>query len=150
MKTKEFVRLMEGAGFIVNDRIDDLIIKVANAFDERAVCAVSKTHEYVFDNQLSIFKNLPIETRKLMTSKLYEYSSTPLDERESIELTDAERVILESLGEGFDKLMWNDSLGVLIVTGCGGLLLSKFDMFANHFKWVARDKEYSIKDLLKG
>ncbi|WP_373710888.1 hypothetical protein [Jeotgalibaca porci] len=146
MKTKKFVRLMEDAGFIVNDRIDDLIIKIANAFDERTVCAVSKTHEYVFDNHLSEFKNLPIETRKFMTSTLYEYSSTPLDARESIELSELERLILENLPKGFKTLRIDDTKRLCLVVN--PIYSRKFDVFHGLFEFAESGKEYLIADLL--
>ncbi|WP_373757843.1 hypothetical protein [Jeotgalibaca porci] len=148
MKTKKFIELIEDAGFKVDKTNNYLIVKDVERGIARLVATVSIKKEYVIDTNGGNFEKLDYDTRAFITSTLYAYSQTPISDRETIELSYVELIILESLEERFDTLMWSNSLGGLVVKGCGGLISGSLDAFNSHFKWVKKGKKYHIEDLL--
>lgn len=87
MKTKEFIKLIEGADFKVQDSGGYLYVsKVNHSGYTSGLCGrVSKKHEYCFDTNYILFAQLCTDIRGLITSALYAYSQTPIEEREPIE-----------------------------------------------------------------
>lgn len=148
MKTKEFIKIMEDADFTIEESGDYLYVRNGRNSGSTygSYGKVSKKHEYCFDTDFILFTQLGSDIRGIVTSALYAYSQTPIEERESIELLPAERVILESLSHEYTSLRL-DSGGVLTL---GDSLVSKhyFCMFGNLFDWVKSDETYEIYDLL--
>lgn len=92
MKTKEFIKLIEGADFTVEDTDDYLYVSKVHhsGYTSGLYGRVSKKHEYCFDTNYILFAQLCTDIRNHITSALFEYSKTPIEERESIELSPAE------------------------------------------------------------
>ena len=148
MKTKEFIKLIEGADFTVEDAGDYLYVSKVHhsGYTSGLYGRVSKKHEYCFDTNYILFAQLCTDIRGLITSALYAYSQTPIEERESIELSAAERVILESISHEYRGIRLDDD-GVLTLENFIGLEYH-FCMFGELFGWVEKDEIYEIYDLL--
>ena len=148
MKTKEFIKLIEDADFTIED--NDGYLYVSKVNDSGHLTGlygrVSKKHEYCFDTNYILFAQLCTDIRNHITSALFEYSKTPIEERESIELSPAERVILESLSYEYTSI-GRDSGGDLSI-GDSFVSKSYFDMFGELFDWVKIGEVYNIEDLL--
>ena len=148
MKTKEFIKLIEDVDGIIEDSDGYLYVGKVNhsGYTSGYYGRVSKKHEYCFDTNYTLFTQLCTDMRGLITSALYEYSQTPIEERESIELSPAERVILESLSHGYTSIRLDEG-DVLTLEDS---IVSKryFDMFGELFDWVKRGEVYDIEDLL--
>ena len=89
MKTKEFIKLIEDAGFTIEYNDDYLYVGKVNhsGYLSGLYGKVSKNHEYCFDTNFILFAQLRTDIRDLIVSALYAYSQTPIEERESIELS---------------------------------------------------------------
>lgn len=148
MKTKEFIKLIEDAGFTIEDSGEYLYVSRVNhsGYNDGLYGKVSKKHEYCFDTNFILFAQLCSDIRNNITSALYEYSKTPIEERESIKLLREERVILNSLSLNYITLKL-DERGVLTLEDCYGTDY-EFCMFGRFFGWVEKDKIYKIYDLL--
>lgn len=148
MKTKEFIKLIEDAGFTIEDSGDYLYVSRVNhsGYNDGLYGKVSKKHEYCFDTNFILFAQLCSDIRNDITSALYEYSQTPIAERESIELSQEERVILESLSHEHIALKLNER-GDLTLEDYYGIDYD-FCMFERFFGWVEKDETYKIYDLL--
>ena len=148
MKTKEFIKLIEDVDFTVEDAGDYLYVSKVHhsGYTSGLYGKVSKEHEYCFDTNFILFAQLCTDIRSLITSALYAYSQTPIEERESIELSPAERVILESISHEYKGLKLNDD-GVLTLENFIGLEY-EFCMFGRLFDWVKTDETYELYDLL--
>ena len=148
MKTKEFIKLIEDVDGIIEDSDGYLYISKLNhsEYTTRYYGRVSKKHEYCFDTNYTLFTQLGSDTRNHITSALFEYSKTPIAERESIELSPEERVILNSLSLKYVVLKLNDG-GVLTLEDYYGIEYY-FGMFGRLFDWVKRGEVYNIEDLL--
>ena len=148
MKTKEFIKLIEDADFTVEDTDGYLYISEVHhsGYTTRYCGRVSKKHEYCFDTNYTLFTQLGSDTRNHITSALFEYSKTPIAERESIELSPEERVILESISHEY-KCIGLDDDGVLTLENAIGMEYD-FCMFGRLFDWVKSDVVYEIYDLL--
>ena len=148
MKTKEFIKLIEDAGFTIDDNDDYLYVSKVNDSGHLSGLygRVSKNHEFCFDTNFILFAQLCTDIRGLITYALYVYSQTPIAERESIKLSPAERVILESISHEYRGIRLDDD-GVLILENFIGLEYH-FCMFGELFGWVEKDEIYEIYDLL--
>ena len=148
MKTKEFIKLIEDVDGIIEDSDGYLYISKLNhsEYTTRYYGRVSKKHEYCFDTNYTLFTQLGSDTRNHITSALFEYSKTPIAERESIELSPEERVILNSLSLKYIVLKLNDG-GVLTLEDYYGIEYY-FGMVGRLFDWVKRGEVYNIEDLL--
>ena len=148
MKTKEFIKLIEDSDFTIEDSGDYLYVSKVNhsGYNVGLYGKVSKKHEYCFDTNFVLFAQLCTDIRNNITSALYEYSKTPIEERESIKLLREERVILNSLSLNYITLKL-DERGVLTLEDCYGTDY-EFCMFGRFFGWVEKDKIYKIYDLL--
>lgn len=148
MKTKEFIKIIEDANFTVEDAANYLYVsKVHHSeYTSGLYGKVSKKHEYCFDTNFILFAQLCSDLRGIITSALYAYSQTPIEERESIELSPEERVILNSLSLKYIALKL-DERGVLTLEDYYGVDY-EFCMFGRFFGWVEKDKIYKIYDLL--
>lgn len=148
MKTKEFIKLIEDADGIVEDSGDYLYVSKINhsGYMNGYYGKVSKKHEYCFDTNFVLFAQLCTDIRNHITSALFEYSKTPIAERESIELSPEEGVILNSLSLKYIGLKLNDD-GVLTLEDYYGIDCD-FSMFGRFFDWVEKDEFYKIYDLL--
>ena len=148
MKTKEFIKLIEDADGIVEDNDGYLYISKVNhlGYKDGYYGKVSKKHEYCFDTNFVLFAQLCIDIRNHITSAIFEYSQTPIEERESIELSPAERVILDNLSHEYTSIRLDEG-SVLTLEDS---IVSKryFDMFGELFDWVKRGEVYNIEDLL--
>lgn len=147
MKTKEFVELIKEVGYAVEETSSRLVVKASENGFTNILATVSKKSEYVVDTDNITFKKLDYDTRGFLMSTLYAYSQTAITERESIELTDAERVILGSLHHEFKIIKISAVSGKLVVEKPNELV-KLFDLFGGAFDWVEKGKEYYIKDLL--
>ncbi len=148
MKTKEFIKLIEDADFTIQDSDGYLYVTKVNhsGYTSGLYGRVSKKHEYCFDTNYIPFAQLCTDIRGLITSALYAYSQTPIEERVSIELLPAERVILESISHEYKGIKLNDD-GVLTLENFIGLEY-EFCMFGRLFDWVEKDETYELYDLL--
>ena len=148
MKTKEFIKLVEDADFTIEDSGDYLYVSKVNhsGYTSGLYGRVSKKHEYCFDTNYIPFAKLCTDIRNHITSALFEYSKTPIEERESIELLPAERVILESISHEYKGIKLDDD-GVLTLENFIGLEY-EFCMFGRLFDWVKNDETYELYDLL--
>ena len=148
MKTKEFIKLIEDVDGIIEDSDGYLYISKLNhsEYTTRYYGRVSKKHEYCFDTNYTLFTQLGSDTRNHITSALFEYSKTPIAERESIELSPAERVILESISHEYKGIKLNDD-GILTLEDYHGLEY-EFSMFGRLFDWVKMGETYELYDLL--
>lgn len=148
MKTKEFIKLIEEADFTIEDSGDYLYVSKVNhsGYNDGLYGKVSKKHEYCFDTNFVLFAQLCTDIRNHITSALFEYSKTPIAERESIELSPEEGVILNSLSLKYIALKLNDG-GILTLEDYYGIEYY-FGMFGRFFDWVEKDEIYKICDLL--
>ena len=148
MKTKEFIKLIEDADFTIEDTGDYLYVSKVNhsGYMNGLYGRVSKKHEYCFDTNYIHFAQLCTDIRNHIASALFEYSQTPIAERESIKLLPAERVILESISHEYKGLRL-DVVGVLTLENFIGMEYD-FCMFGELFGWVEKDEIYEIYDLL--
>lgn len=148
MKTKEFIKLIEDADGIVEDNDGYLYISKVNhsGYKDGYYGKVSKKHEYCFDTNFVLFAQLCTDIRNHITSAIFEYSQTPIEERESIKLLPAERVILESISHEYKGIKLND-YGVLTLENFIGLEYD-FCMFGRLFDWVKMGETYELYDLL--
>ena len=148
MKTKEFIKLIEDAGFTIEDSGDYLYVSKANhsGYNVGLYGKVSKKHEYCFDTNYILFAQLCTDIRNHITSALFEYSKTPIEERESIELSPVERVILESISHEYTSIRLDED-SVLTLENAIGMEYD-FCMFGRLFDWVKRDETYELYDLL--
>lgn len=148
MKTKEFIKLIEDADFTIEDAGDYLYVSKVHhsGYNSGLYGKVSKEHQYCFDTNFILFAQLCSDIRGLITSALYAYSQTPIEEREAIELSPEERVILESLSHEHIALKLNER-GDLTLEDYYGIDYD-FCMFERFFGWVEKDEIYNIEDLL--
>ena len=148
MKTKESIKLIKDADFTIQDSDGYLYVSKVNysGYTSGLYGRVSKKHEYCFDTNYIPFAQLCTDIRSLITSALYAYSQTPIEERESIELSPAERVILESISHEYKGIKLDDD-GVLTLENFIGLEY-EFCMFGTLFDWVRPDVTYELYDLL--
>ena len=148
MKTKEFIKLIEDVDGIVEDSDGYLYIgKVSHSgYTSGYYGRVSKKHEYCFDTNYILFAQLCTDIRNHITSALFEYSKTPIEERESIELSPVERVILESISHEYTSIRLDED-SVLTLENAIGMEYD-FCMFGRLFDWVKMGETYELYDLL--
>ena len=148
MKTKEFIKLIEDADFTIEDNDGYLYVSKVNhsGYTSGLYGRVSKKHEYCFDTNFILFAQLCTDIRGLITSALYAYSQTPIEERESIELSPVERVILESISHEYTSIRLDED-SVLTLENAIGMEYD-FCMFGRLFDWVKMGETYELYDLL--
>lgn len=147
MKTNEFIKIMEDAGFEV--WVNDFSISVVKREGgvSHLIAIVGRFTRYKVDTSFFEFEKLASERKSFVALNAFEYAVTPLENRENIELNKYERMILESLHRDYEVLRWDIDYDSLVVLG-SERITCPFDMFDELFSWVESGKEYRIKDLL--
>lgn len=146
MKTKEFIKIMEGAGFHAGVADTNIRIRKEDASAYLTLAIVSETKRFSLGTQYDAFDRQNVEVKAFILDNLYRYASTPIADRTDIELNKYERMILESLHRDYKILRWSSNSDGLVVLRNGREY--PFDMFEEMFSWVELDKQYRIKDLL--
>lgn len=146
MKTKEFIKIIEDAGFHVGVGDTNIRIRKENAIAYWTVAIVSETKRFSLGTQYDAFNRQNVEVKAFLLDNIYKYASTPIEDRENIELNKYERIILESLHRDYRTLSIN-SIGFIHVSD-ESFKHRNLDMFEELFQWVEEGKTYLIEDLL--
>lgn len=148
MKTKEFIESVEAVGYAVEETKSRFVLKSSSNGFSNILATVSKNSEYIVDTDNIFFENLHENIRGYLASTLYAYSQTPIAERESLELNDYERMILESLHRDYTYIGRSKRSGLVVVGGIYTSAPRPLDMFEELFNWVKPGKSLVIADLL--
>ena len=146
MKTNEFIKIMEDAGFEVwVNNISISVVKREGGVSH-LIATVGRFTRYKVNTSFFEFEKLASERKSFVALNAFKYAVTPLEDREDIELNKYERMILEILHRDYRTLSIN-SIGFIRVSD------EKFkhrnlDMFEELFQWVEEGKTYLIEDLL--
>lgn len=150
MKTKEFIKIIEDAGFEVEVGNLHIRIKQSEYGFTMVLAIVSRGKRFGLGTQYDAFNRQSSEAKAFILDNLYKYSSTPIAEREDkkvIELNKYERMILESLHRDYVSIN-RSARGRVHVSDANFFENRNLDMFEELFSWVELDKQYRIKDLL--
>ena len=79
MKTKEFIRKVEGLGFYAEERGDEVYLY---RYNSNCLAKISKKFQYTINTFYREFMDLNEENRSLLFDLTDEYISTPTNERE--------------------------------------------------------------------
>ena len=146
MKTKEFIKIIEDAGFEV--WVNDYSISVVKREDgvSHLIATVGRFMRYKANTSFFEFEKLASERKSFVALNAFKYALTALEDRENIELNKCERMILESLHRDYRTLSIN-SIGFIHVSD-ESFKHRNLDMFEELFQWVEEGKTYLIEDLL--
>lgn len=140
MLTKEFISEVKILGYHVIDK--GTWLEVCEDKEHLAIIYISKDEQYQVQSFLT-------GTDRQLSEELFEvaieYAKTPIEER-TMQLTDAERVILENLPQEFVNISRNSREDLYILGEIGNVYY--ISIFDNLFQFVRNGKPHSIKELL--
>lgn len=146
MKTNEFIKIMEDAGFEVWVNNFSISVVKREGGVSHLIATVGRFTRYKVNTSFFEFEKLASERKSFVALSAFKYALTALEDRENIELNKCERMILESLHRDYRTLSIN-SIGFIHVSD-GSFKHRNLDMFEELFQWVEEGKTYLIKDLL--
>ena len=146
MKTKEFIKIMEDAGFEVWVNNFSISVVKREGGVSHLIATVGKFTRYKVNTSFVAFEQMDSEPKQFVALNAFKYAVTKIEDRENIELNKYERMILESLHRDYRTLSIN-SIGFIQVSD-ESFKHRNLDMFEELFQWVEEGKTYLIKDLL--